>query len=63
MVKAHEPSPARGRVVALDVLRGVAVLGILLINIIGLGGILAAESYPGHDGGPALGWDPLNQVI
>lgn len=51
------------RIVALDVLRGVAVLGILLINIVGLGAILQAESYPGHDGGPALGWDGLNRSL
>ena len=33
------PTPSGNRIVALDVLRGFALLGILLINIIGFGGI------------------------
>lgn len=62
-LSAAEPSSAAGRIVALDVLRGVAVLGILLINVVGMGGILESESYPGHDGGPALGWSALNRNL
>lgn len=54
---------ATDRIVALDVLRGVAVLGILLINIGGMGGILEAFDYPGNDTGPALGWSLLNRTL
>ncbi len=56
--------PASGqRIASLDVLRGLAVLGIFLINIIGMGAVLEAADYPGHDGGPALGWDAHDQLL
>lgn len=48
---------------SLDVLRGTAVLGILLINIMGLGRELDISPYYGHEPGPAGGWDPVDQVI
>jgi uncharacterized protein len=35
------PTPSGNRIVALDVLRGFALLGILLINIIGCGGVVS----------------------
>jgi len=54
---------ARGeRLTSLDVLRGVAVLGILLVNIVGMGRVVDAAGYYGHDGGPAGGWNRYDQV-
>ena len=50
------------RLQTLDLLRGVAVLGILLVNIIGMGRVLEAADYYGHDGGPAAGWGPWDQA-
>ena len=41
----------------LDALRGLAILGIFLINIIGMGGSLHGEEYP-----PLLGWTTADQV-
>lgn len=53
----------RPRIMSLDVLRGTAVLGILLINIMGMGRELDISPYYGHEPGPAGGWDPADQVI
>ena len=41
----------------MDALRGLAILGIFLINIIGMGGSLHAEEYP-----PLLGWTTPDQI-
>lgn len=40
----------------MDALRGLAILGIFLINIIGMGGSLHGEEYP-----PLLGWTAADQ--
>ena len=54
---------SRPRIMSLDVLRGTAVLGILLINIMGMGRELDISPYYGHEPGPAGGWDPADQVV
>ena len=41
----------------MDALRGLAILGIFLINIIGMGGSLHGEEYP-----PLLGWTAPDQI-
>lgn len=41
----------------MDALRGLAILGIFLINIIGMGGSLHGEEYP-----PLLGWTAADQI-
>lgn len=41
----------------MDALRGLAILGIFLINIIGMGGSLHGEEYP-----PLLGWTTADQI-
>ena len=52
--KAAEPKPAASRIEALDALRGVAVFGIFVINIIGLSMPEIAMSNPHYAGGGAL---------
>lgn len=42
----------------MDALRGLAILGIFLINIIGMGGSLHGEEYP-----PLLGWSAADQAV
>ncbi|MCH8685935.1 DUF418 domain-containing protein [Pedomonas mirosovicensis] len=42
---------------SMDALRGLAILGIFLINIIGMGGSLRGEEYP-----PLLGWTGLDRL-
>lgn len=42
---------------AMDALRGLAILGIFLINIVGMGGSLHAEEYP-----PLLGWTLADRI-
>ena len=52
-----QPAPLPNRIVAVDTLRGVAVLGVLLVNIIGFGLPWAAFNNPsayGGDTGPNL---------
>jgi uncharacterized protein len=51
-------APTTTRIDALDVVRGVAVLGILLMNIRYMGAPFAGQSYP-----PMLGWTTADQVV
>ena len=53
------PTPPRDRIRLLDVLRGFAVLGILLMNIIGFGLPSPAYSFPGFDVAATLSPDLL----
>jgi uncharacterized protein len=55
-MKALNPVAARVRIQSVDVLRGVAVLGILLINIVGLGMPDPAYFDPSGFGG-STGWN------
>ncbi len=45
----HQPTLESNRIQSLDVLRGFALLGILLLNIIGFGLLSSAYSNPGFD--------------
>jgi len=60
-VSAPEPHPTIGptriRLDALDVIRGIAVLGILLMNIREMGAPVAAETYP-----PFISWTRADQA-
>lgn len=51
-------APTRTRIDALDVVRGVAILGILLMNIDSMGAPVAGHSYP-----PMLGWSAADQAV
>lgn len=54
------PAPAAERLVALDLVRGVAVLGIVIANIAGLGQPMIAYAWPGgFVSGPGAGSDWL----
>lgn len=44
--KPAAPTEAGARILSLDVLRGFALLGILLLNIVGMGMLSSAYSYP-----------------
>jgi len=55
--------PARERIVLLDALRGFAVLGILLMNILAFGLPSPSYSYPGFDVDPAGGADRLAWIL
>jgi len=50
--------PTQDRIDALDVVRGVAILGILLMNIRYMGAPIAGQRYP-----PMLGWAYSDQVV
>lgn len=43
---------------SMDALRGLAILGILLVNVAGMGGSLKADERP-----PALGWSQIDQAV
>jgi len=53
------PTPPAERILLLDALRGLAVLGILLMNIIGFGLLSPSYSHPGFDVPIALSPDLL----
>src|SRR5687768_10951273 len=58
-------SPARDRIITLDVLRGIAVMGIFSVNIVGMAMIEPAYYHPlayGMDG-PADAWVWLANFI
>jgi uncharacterized protein len=52
------PVPVESRIDALDAVRGVAILGILLMNIHSMGAPIAGQRYP-----PMLGWTTSDQVV
>ena len=54
------PSITQNRIETLDVLRGFALLGILLMNILGFGMVYHAYANPGFDLTSALS---LNKVV
>jgi uncharacterized protein len=54
---AATPTRPRERIVLLDALRGFALLGILLMNILGFGLLSPAYSNPGFDVAPGAGAD------
>jgi uncharacterized protein len=56
-------NPTRERIVFLDALRGFAVLGILLMNILAFGLPSPSYSYPGFDVDPAGGADRLAWIL
>jgi len=51
-------APVKVRLDALDIVRGIALLGILLMNIESMGAPLALHSYP-----PLLGWSESDKAI
>ena len=51
-------APTATRIDALDVVRGVAILGILLMNIRYMGAPFAGQGYP-----PMLGWTTADQTV
>ncbi len=51
-------APTTTRIDALDVVRGVAILGILLMNIRYMGAPIAGQGYP-----PMLGWTTADQTV
>jgi uncharacterized protein len=55
---AADPAPTRLRFDALDVVRGIAVLGILLMNIEEMGTPKAAWEYP-----PLISWTGADQAV
>ncbi len=55
----EEPDGAP-RIATLDILRGIAILGILFMNINSMGGTMAASHGPRPD---LIGWTPLDQVF
>jgi uncharacterized protein len=57
-IQPIQPIQPVARIDALDVVRGVAVLGILLMNIRYMGAPFAGQSYP-----PMLGWTTADQVV
>ena len=57
-VQPVRPVRAAERIDALDVVRGVAVLGILLMNIRYMGAPFAGQNYP-----PMLGWTTADQTV
>lgn len=59
---APGPVPAAERIAALDVVRGLAVLGILAMNIVEFGLPIEAYDYPPAAGGTA-GWDRLTWLV
>ena len=56
------PTDAQQRIVTLDVVRGVALLGILLLNIVGMGMLSTAYFYP-LGGGDGLATSLLDQRV
>ena len=50
----HGPAPKAGRFVALDFVRGIAVMGILLLNIVGFAWPEVVYVSPRAPGGPAI---------
>jgi uncharacterized protein len=60
IIMGKERSQAKNRIEMLDVLRGFALLGILLMNILGFGMVYHAYANPGFDLTSALS---LNKVV
>lgn len=60
--RPEAPTAASARIVSLDVVRGVALLGILLLNIVGMGMLSTAYFHP-HGGSDGVMASVLDQRI